>query len=73
VQIMKKRIDSFSLLLGGVQDFDIDQVVESDERWRNEVIQIAKKRLTSSAGILRARNFAEYARSGSVESPVVAF
>jgi len=54
VQIMKKRIDSFSLLLGGVQDFDIDQVVESDERWRNEVIQIAKKRLTSSATILRA-------------------
>jgi hypothetical protein len=73
VQIMKKRIDSFSLLLGGVQDFDIDQVVESDERWRNEVIQIAKKRLTSSAGILRARNFAEYARSGFAESPVVAF
>jgi hypothetical protein len=73
VQIMKKRIDSFSLLLGGVQDFDIDQVVESDERWRNEVIQIAKKRLTSSARILRARNFAEYARTGSVESPVIAF
>lgn len=68
VQIMKKRIDSFSLLLGGVQDFDIDQVVESDERWRNEVIQISKKRLSSSAGILRARNFAEYARSASVES-----
>lgn len=69
VQIMKKRIDSFSLLLGGVQDFDVDQVVESDERWRNEVIQIAKKRMTSSAGILRATNFAEYARSTSVESP----
>jgi hypothetical protein len=65
---MKKRIDSFSLLLGGVQDFDIDQVVESDERWRNEVIQIAKKRLISNAGILRARNFAEYARTAPVES-----
>ena len=48
---MKKRIDSFSLLLGGVQDFDVDQVVEADERWRNEVIQIAKKRLASSAGV----------------------
>lgn len=60
VQIMKKRIDSFSLLLGGVQDFDIDQVGESDEGWRNEVIRIAKKRLISSAGFLRARDVAEY-------------
>ncbi|MBB5045952.1 hypothetical protein HNR60_000687 [Rhodopseudomonas rhenobacensis] len=62
VQIMKKRIDSFSLLLGGVQDFDIDQVAESDERWRNEVIQLAKKRLATSAKILRAREFSEDAR-----------
>ena len=28
VQIMKKRIDSFSLLLGGVQDFDVEEVVD---------------------------------------------
>jgi hypothetical protein len=63
---MKKRIDSFSLLLGGVQDFDVDQVVESDEHWRNEVIQIAKRRLTSSAAILRARDFVDYAPMASV-------
>jgi hypothetical protein len=68
VQIMKKRIDSFSLLLGGVQDFDIDQVLHSDEQWRNEVTRIAKKRLTSSATILRAKRSAEYARTASVGS-----
>jgi ERCC4-related helicase len=61
VQIMKKRIDSFSLLLGGVQDFDVDQIVGSDERWRNDVIQIAKRRLSNSIRGLRAREFAEYA------------
>lgn len=61
VQIMKKRIDSFSLLLGGVQDFDVDQIVGSDERWRNDVIQIAKRRLSNSVRGLRAREFAEYA------------
>jgi hypothetical protein len=69
VQIMKKRIDSFSLLLGGVQDFDIDQVVESEEQWRNEVIQIAKKRLNSSAGTLRARKFDVYAGTRFVKNP----
>ncbi|WP_158091556.1 helicase-related protein [Bradyrhizobium canariense] len=68
VQIMKKRIDSFSLLLGGVQDFDIDQVIHSDEQWRNEVIRIAKKRLTSSGTILRAKRSAEYARTASAGS-----
>jgi len=55
VQIMKKRIDSFSLLLGGVQDFDVDEIVGSDERWRNEVLELAKARLRKSAGQLRAR------------------
>lgn len=68
VQIMKKRIDSFSLLLGGVQDFDIDQVAHFDEQWRNEVIQIAKKRLISSATILRARRYDDYDRTASVAS-----
>jgi hypothetical protein len=52
---MKKRIDSFSLLLGGVQDFDVDEVDGSEERWRNEVIALAKGRLQKTAGRLRAR------------------
>jgi hypothetical protein len=52
---MKKRIDSFSLLLGGVQDFDVEEVVGSDEDWRNKVIANAKKSLRDSGGQLRAR------------------
>jgi hypothetical protein len=52
---MKKRIDSFSLLLGGVQDFDVDDVPGSEEAWRNSVIATAKKSLRQSAGQLRAR------------------
>lgn len=55
VKIMKKRIDSFSLLLGGVQDFDVDEVAGSDEAWRNNVIAIAKSRLATAGGELRAR------------------
>ena len=55
VQIMKKRIDSFSLLLGGVQDFDLEQLHDSDERWRNEVVALAKKRLARAGRRLRAR------------------
>lgn len=55
VQIMKKRIDSFSLLLGGVQDFDVEEVVGSDEEWRNRVIAVAKERLAAAGGQLRAR------------------
>jgi hypothetical protein len=55
VQIMKKRIDSFSLLLGGVQDFDVEEVVGSDEAWRNQVIVLAKSRLASAGGQLRAK------------------
>ncbi|MFI5455025.1 MAG: SNF2-related protein [Isosphaerales bacterium] len=55
VQIMKKRIDSFSLLLGGVQDFDVEEVMDSEEKWRNDVIAIAKVRLATAGGQLRAR------------------
>jgi hypothetical protein len=55
VQIMKKRIDSFSLLLGGVQDFDVEEVVGSDEDWRNRVIANAKRSLRDSGRQLRAR------------------
>jgi hypothetical protein len=59
VQIMKKRIDSFSLLLGGVQDFDVEEVVGSEESWRNQVITHAKSRLAAAGGQLRAREPAE--------------
>jgi Helicase conserved C-terminal domain len=55
VQIMKKRIDSFSLLLGGVQDFDVEEVVGSEEEWRNGVIASAKAGLRKAGGQLRAR------------------
>ena len=51
---MKKRIDSFSLLLGGVQDFDVEEIVGVEEQWRNEVITKAKARLVSASGRLRA-------------------
>ena len=54
VQIMKKRIDSFSLLLGGVQDFDVDAVSGSEEQWRNQVIVTAKASLVEAGGQLRA-------------------
>ena len=50
---MKKRIDSFSLLLGGVHEFDVEEVGDSDEKWRNEVIETAKRRLAEAGGQLR--------------------
>lgn len=55
VQIMKKRINSFSLLLGGVPDFTVDEVLGSEEKWRNEVIAKAKTKLAVVNGPLRAK------------------
>jgi ERCC4-related helicase len=55
VKIMEKRINSFSLLLGGVQDFDVEEVVGSEEFWRNQVIKHAKTRLAAAGRLLRAR------------------
>ena len=55
VQIMKKRVDTFSLLLGGVQDFDVEETSATDEKWRSEVVQIAKKQLRTEGGKLRAK------------------
>jgi len=55
VNIMKKRISTFSLLLGGVQDFDIDSTCSADEDWRNEVVKLAKKQLNSEGGKLNAK------------------
>ena len=53
VQIMKERIDSFSLLLGGVQGFDVGDVDAAGEKWRAEVIALARGRLQRAGGRLR--------------------
>jgi len=55
VQIMKKRIDSFSLLLGGVQDFEVEEISAADEKWRSDVVSNAKKQLSVEGGKLRAK------------------
>lgn len=58
VEIMKKRVATFSLLLGGVQDFediDIDLTSAADEVWRSEVVRQAQKKLKEESGKLRAR------------------
>lgn len=55
VSIMKKRLSTFSLLLGGVQDFDIEETSAADEKWRSDVINMAKKQLKSNGGKLRAK------------------
>ncbi len=47
VEIMQKRLNSFSLLLGGVQSFDVDTDTEEDERWRDGVIAHARRQLQS--------------------------
>jgi hypothetical protein len=54
VQIMKKRVDSFSILLGGVMDIELDEMVDDSERWRNDVIEHAKASLRRDAVTLRA-------------------
>ena len=46
VWIMSQRLASFSLLLGGVQNFEPDTTKKSDEEWRNEVLKIAKAKLS---------------------------
>jgi len=53
VQIMKKRVNSFSLLLGGVHDFDVEEIADMDEQWRNDVITAAKARLKAAGNALR--------------------
>jgi hypothetical protein len=52
---MKKRVDSFSLLLGGVQDFKVDEVRGADEEWRSRVIASAKARLAAAGKQLGTR------------------
>ena len=55
VQIMKKRVDTFSLLLGGIRSFDVDTEGSSDEAWRAEVIAAARRELSRTNGRLAAR------------------
>lgn len=57
VQIMKKRIGTFSLLLGGVPDFEIDDTGVADEAWRNQVILDARARLKRASGKLCAKRY----------------
>ena len=42
-----------ALLLGGVQDFDVDEIVGSEEEWRNRVVALAKTQLAKAGGQLR--------------------
>jgi len=58
VDIMKKRVATFSLLLGGVADFgdlDIDQTSITDEDWRLAVVLQAQRQLKKVGGKLVAR------------------
>jgi hypothetical protein len=55
VRIMKQRIVNFSLLLGGVREFDVGEVRDQDEKWRGDVIDRAKKHLATAGEHLRAR------------------
>ncbi len=59
VDIMKKRVATFSLLLGGVSDFadlDLDLTSSADEEWRSAVVQLAQRQLKNEGGKLVARN-----------------
>jgi len=58
VDIMKKRVETFSLLLGGVSDFsgsDLHQISDTDEDWCSAVVQQAQKQLKKEGGKLVAR------------------
>ncbi|MCF8209904.1 MAG: hypothetical protein K9K38_10950 [Rhodoferax sp.] len=58
VNIMKKRVATFSLLLGGASDFDaldMDSVSAEDEDLRSAVVQQAQKQLKKEGSKLVAR------------------
>ena len=55
VQIMRRRLDNFSILLGGVAAIQADGSNDQDEAWRDEVVAIARRRLEKCAGLLRTR------------------
>ena len=57
VEIMKKRVATFSLLLGGVPDFDdvdLDVTGTADEDWRSAVVRQAQRQLMHASGKLVA-------------------
>lgn len=51
VSIMKRRVDAFSMLLGGVPEFEMD-VSEEEEQWRAEVVALMRKKLERLNGRL---------------------
>jgi hypothetical protein len=42
---MKKRVDTFALLLGGVHSFDVEMEASADDTWRHSVIAEVDSRL----------------------------
>lgn len=57
VRIMKNRVDSFGLLLGGGHNIEITDTQADDEVWRDQVLAIAKLRGLSKLGkALNARD-----------------
>ena len=55
VQIMSRRLKGMSMLLGGVPDFSLEEIVDAEESLREEAIEAAKGQLESLGGSLRAR------------------
>ena len=55
VQIMKRRLDGMSMLLGGVPDFNVEEIVGTEELRRSEVVAEAKGQLKSLGGMLRSK------------------
>ena len=53
--VISRSRNGFSLLLGGVQDFDVDDVAVPEEAWRNQFVTLAKEQLASAGGQLGAR------------------
>jgi hypothetical protein len=54
VRIMKNRVDSFGLLLGGGHNIEITDVQAADELWRDQVL--AKAKLLGLSNLGKALN-----------------
>ena len=55
VQIMSRRLKGMSMLLGGVPDFSLEEIVDAEESLREEAVEAAKGQLESLGGSLRSR------------------
>jgi len=55
VRNMKKRIECFSLLLGGVPDIAMDKIGDRDEDWRKRVVDRVKDELKKAGNLLCKR------------------